>query len=160
MPAEWGLRWVLENQEVVCALSGMSTAEQVIMNCAAVSNAKPNSMPLRQLKIVERAVEWFKQRIMVSCTSCRYCMPCPKNVDIPSIFSEWNRMAMTGALENGPAVSAIYNKFKKTVMGLNYVLYVVSVNLYVRRKSRLQISLQKQKKLLRVNNFLFVQYFS
>jgi predicted aldo/keto reductase-like oxidoreductase len=113
MPAEWGLRWVLENQEVVCALSGMSTAEQVIMNCAAVSNAKPNSMPLRQLKIVERAVEWFKQRIMVSCTSCRYCMPCPKNVDIPSIFSEWNRMAMTGALENGPAVSAIYNKIQK-----------------------------------------------
>ncbi|MCQ2579239.1 MAG: aldo/keto reductase [Treponemataceae bacterium] len=111
-PSEWALRWVLENQEVVCALSGMNSVDQLMMNCATASCAKPNSLPSKQLKVVESAADWFKHRIKVSCTGCRYCMPCPKNVDIPAIFAEWNRMSMTGALEDGPAVSGNYVKIK------------------------------------------------
>lgn len=112
-PAEWGLNWVLQNPDVVCTLSGMSSVDQMLMNCAAAASTVPDSMTLKEKKVVESAADWFKQRIKVSCTGCRYCMPCPKNVDIPAVFSEWNRMSMTGALEDGPAVSVNYGKLHK-----------------------------------------------
>ena len=34
--------------------------------------------------------EKFKKQIQVPCTGCRYCMPCPKGVDIPGTFYYYN----------------------------------------------------------------------
>ena len=101
LPAEWALRWVWENQQIVTALSGMGTTDQLIANCAFASAAKPNSIPSSHLKTIEKAAAWFKSRIKAPCTGCSYCMPCPAGVSIPEAFSAYNAASMKGAFENG-----------------------------------------------------------
>ncbi|MCR4940330.1 MAG: aldo/keto reductase [Treponemataceae bacterium] len=101
LPAEWGLRFVLESQEIVTALSGMNDMTQVLVNCATASSAFPNSLPQKQLAVVKKAKEWFESRVRVPCTHCNYCMPCPQGVSIPDVFSEYNKASMNGAFEDG-----------------------------------------------------------
>ena len=44
----------------------------------------------RELAIIGEARDEYKKRIIVGCTGCRYCMPCPAGVGIPEIFGTWN----------------------------------------------------------------------
>ncbi len=99
LPAEWGLKFIWERQEVTCVLSGMNEMTQVLSNCAFASNSHPNSMPAKEMDVVMQAKKWFEDRIKVPCTGCSYCMPCPKGVDIPAVFREYNGMSMRGAYE-------------------------------------------------------------
>jgi len=101
LPAEWGLRFVWESQEIVTALSGMNDITQVLVNCATASASFPNSLPQKQLAVVKQAKDWFKSRIKVPCTHCNYCMPCPQGVSIPDIFWGYNDSSMRGAFEEG-----------------------------------------------------------
>ena len=75
-PAEWGLRWLYNQPEVTVVLSGMNSVEMVEANCRTASEAQAA----------------IREKERVGCTGCRYCMPCPKGVDIPGIFRCWNTM--------------------------------------------------------------------
>ncbi|MBO7484823.1 MAG: aldo/keto reductase [Spirochaetaceae bacterium] len=120
MPAEWGLRWVWENQNVVVALSGMSAPEQMVMNIATACAGHPNSLPNAQLDTVKKASEWFNSRVKVPCTGCNYCSPCPKKIAISDIFREWNRLSLNGHLEaTGNAKSAAYSDILKSGRGVD-----------------------------------------
>ena len=74
-PAEWGLRWLYNQPEVTVVLSGMNSVEMVEANCRTASEAQA-----------------IREKEKVGCTGCRYCMPCPKGVDIPGTFRCWNTM--------------------------------------------------------------------
>jgi predicted aldo/keto reductase-like oxidoreductase len=88
--AEWALRFVLERQEVVTALSGMGEASQARENAAVASSARPNSMTRKELDLIERAAAFFREKMPVPCTTCGYCQPCPQGVAIPEVFSLYN----------------------------------------------------------------------
>ena len=148
-PAEWGLGYVLQNPNIVCTLSGMGAADQMRMNCATAATVAPASMTQTELKIVESAAEWFKQRIKVPCTGCRYCMPCPKNVDIPAVFSDWNRMSMSGALEDGPAVSENYAKIQKDGHGAELCVTCHKCETLCPQKIKIPAMLAEAKKMLK-----------
>ena len=47
-----------------------------------------------ELDLIERVRKEYNSLIRVNCTSCRYCMPCPNNVDIPELFGIYNEAAM------------------------------------------------------------------
>ena len=91
-PAELSLRWLWNQPEVTCVLSGMNSTEMIEENCSIASNAIAGEFTPDDFALVEDIKKILKQKTKVDCTGCRYCMPCPKNVDIPAIFSAYNSM--------------------------------------------------------------------
>ena len=93
-PAEWAFRWVCNHPEVKVVLSGVSTMEQAMDTARILSEAFPDSMTPDELAAVDRVREIYRRRIRVGCTGCRYCMPCPKGVEIPDIFQAYNNASL------------------------------------------------------------------
>ncbi len=81
--AEWGLRFLWNQEEVDLVLSGMSTMEQVEENLRIADEGYANSLTSEELDIIQEVREAYQARIHVGCTACGYCMPCPEGVDIP-----------------------------------------------------------------------------
>ena len=92
--AELGLRWLWDQPEVTCVLSGMNSEEMVKENIRIASEAEPGHFTEEDFKIVEQIRQIIREREKVGCTGCRYCMPCPKGVDIPGNFYYYNLMYM------------------------------------------------------------------
>ena len=96
--AEWGLRWLWDQEAVTVVLSGMNSLDMVRDNCAAADRAAPGCVTAEEREVYRRAVEAINAGMKVGCTGCRYCMPCPQKVDIPGTFAAWNRSAYDGRL--------------------------------------------------------------
>ena len=93
-PAELGLRWLWDQPEVTCVLSGMNSTEMVEENIRIASDARPGHLTEEDFAIVEQIKTIIREKEKVGCTGCRYCMPCPKGVDIPGNFFYYNLMYM------------------------------------------------------------------
>ena len=93
-PAELGLKWLWNQPEVTCVLSGMNSMEMLDENIRIASETVVNDFTEADFELVDRIKTIIKEREKVGCTGCRYCMPCPKGVDIPGNFHYYNLMYM------------------------------------------------------------------
>ena len=93
-PAEWAFRWLYNQTAVTVVLSGMNSVEMVEENCRTASECMPGSLTEEDLELIGKVRDIINSRMKVGCTGCRYCMPCPRGVDIPSIFRCYNHMYM------------------------------------------------------------------
>ena len=91
-PAEWGLRWLWNQSEVTVVLSGMNSLEMVEENVRTASDACPGEFTAAEETLLDQVRQIIREKEKVPCTGCRYCMPCPKGVDIPGIFACYNTM--------------------------------------------------------------------
>ena len=90
-PAEWSFRWLWNQKEILCVLSGMNSLEMVEANTNYADNAEVDSLTKDDKKLLSEVVEAINEKMKVPCTGCRYCMPCPRKVDIPGTFSAYNK---------------------------------------------------------------------
>jgi predicted aldo/keto reductase-like oxidoreductase len=95
-PAEWALRWIWSHPQVHVILSGMTTEEQLDENLETVETAKPNSLTEEELALVDEAAAAYRSRMKAGCTGCRYCMPCPANVNIPECLQTLDSYSLFG----------------------------------------------------------------
>ena len=95
-PVQWALRWLWNQPEVTCVLSGMNSIEMVKDNCTTASNVASGELGPAEEEMLTRVVASINAKMKVGCTGCGYCMPCPKNVDIPGTFSAYNRRYTEG----------------------------------------------------------------
>ena len=93
-PAELGLRWLWDQPQLLCVLSGMNSVEMVEENCRIASSARPGSLTDADRAIVEQIRGIIRSQEKVGCTACRYCMPCPQGIDIPGTFHYYNQLYM------------------------------------------------------------------
>ena len=102
-PAELALRWLWDQPEVTCVLSGMNSMEMVEENIRIASEADAGSLTEADFEVIEAIKAAVKEKEKVGCTGCRYCMPCPAGVDIPAVFHYYNLCyldkKMTGRFE-------------------------------------------------------------
>ena len=94
-PAEWGLRWLWDQPEVTVVLSGMNSLAMVEENVRTASDAVAGAFSADDRAFLQRILGIIREREKVGCTGCRYCMPCPRGIEIPSIFSCYNDMSIS-----------------------------------------------------------------
>ncbi len=95
-PAEWAFRWLWDQPEVTCVLSGMNSPDMVSENIKTASEAGAHEFTEADHQLIKTVKEKINQNLRVGCTGCGYCMPCPHGVDIPTAFRCYNKAHMDG----------------------------------------------------------------
>ena len=95
-PAAWSFRWLYNQPEVTVVLSGMNSLEMVAENVATADSARTGDLTEADFALLEKVKAAIRAGEKVGCTACRYCMPCPRGVDIPGIFRCYNAMYSEG----------------------------------------------------------------
>lgn len=95
-PAELALKWLYNQPEVTCVLSGMNSTEMVEQNLNTASQSHIGCMTDSDNELIEQVKKEITKNVKVGCTGCGYCMPCPKGVDIPGTFRCYNAMYSEG----------------------------------------------------------------
>ena len=89
--AEWGLRWLWDQESITVVLSGMGAEEMLRENLAIASDVCVGELGAQEMELYDRVVKAINEGVKVGCTGCGYCQPCPKGVDIPGTFAAYNR---------------------------------------------------------------------
>lgn len=105
--ASWAFRFSGSFPGVLTVLSGMTYMEHLQDNIRTYSPLRPLSEEEFAM-LEETAVEMISYP-SVPCNTCDYCMPCPYGINIPAIFSHYNKCINEGHL---PASSRSANYVK------------------------------------------------
>lgn len=95
-PVQWALKWLWNQPQVTCVLSGMNSVEMVKDNMDTAENTRVGELTEADQAMLRQVVLAINARMKVGCTGCGYCMPCPKGVDIPGSFAAYNRRYSEG----------------------------------------------------------------
>jgi hypothetical protein len=107
-PAKWALDWLWNQPEVTVVLSGMSTMQQVEENLGFASASRIGIFNPDAQALLAEAREIYQARIVIPCTRCGYCMPCPNGLDIPVNFELFN---YANAFDDVPSAQFRYRAF-------------------------------------------------
>ena len=95
-PAQWAFRWLWDQPEVTCVLSGMNSMEMLEENIKTASESHVGMLTDEDQAMIARVLRAINAKMKVPCTGCSYCMPCPRGVDIPGMFAAYNRCYSEG----------------------------------------------------------------
>lgn len=111
--ASWAFRFAGSHDGVLTVLSGMTYMDHLQDNIKTYS-------PLVTLTDEEKAFLEEIARLRseypeIPCTQCQYCMPCPYGLDIPTIFSHYNKCVNEGLI-NDDKEDSEYRKARRAYL--------------------------------------------
>ncbi|MCL2751128.1 MAG: aldo/keto reductase [Firmicutes bacterium] len=111
-PAEFALRFLAEMPEVTVILSGMSTEEQLAQNIALFSKIDSDRLNAVENEYLKDIRKHWDTAMLIPCTKCGYCAPCPCGVDIPACFEAFNTVCRAAA--DHDAAHKLYKALKES----------------------------------------------
>lgn len=94
--ASWAFRFAGSPEKVLTVLSGMTYMEHLQDNLRTYSPLLP--LTDADKAFLEETAQLMLKYPTVPCNDCKYCMPCPYGIDIPSILVHYNKCVNEGNL--------------------------------------------------------------
>lgn len=92
--ASWAFRFAGSPELVLTVLSGMTYVEHLQDNIRTYSPLTP--LTDEDKEYLEETAQLMMQYPTIPCNDCKYCMPCPYGIDIPSILVHYNKCVNEG----------------------------------------------------------------
>ncbi len=96
--ASWAFRFAGTPEGVLTVLSGMTYMEHLRENLHTYSPLRPIT-PDEDAFLMKIADDIYNLNT-IPCNECNYCMPCPYGINIPAVFSHYNRCINEGNMPN------------------------------------------------------------
>jgi predicted aldo/keto reductase-like oxidoreductase len=93
-PVDWALQYLWNLPEVSIVLSGMGNLQMLNENCDSADRSGVGSLNEEDLSVINALTKIYRKKILVPCTTCKYCLPCPSGVNIPQNFAILNNVAL------------------------------------------------------------------
>ena len=94
--ASWAFRFAGGFEKILTVLSGMTYMEHLQDNIRTYSPLQPLTEEEKNMlmDVAQRKMKFEN----IDCTDCKYCMPCPYGLNIPAIFSHYNKCLDEGRM--------------------------------------------------------------
>ncbi len=96
--ASWAFRFAGTHTGVLNVLSGMTCIEHLQDNIKTYSPLKP--LTDDDMTFLEKTADLLSTYPLIQCNDCKYCMPCPYGLDIPSILMHYNKCVNEGFIND------------------------------------------------------------
>jgi len=97
--ASWAFRYAGTPEGVLTVLSGMTFMEHLKDNLLTYCPLAPLTQAEQEMLDTKIAHQMMEEET-IPCNACQYCMPCPYGIDIPTIFTHYNKLKIEGFLPN------------------------------------------------------------
>ena len=115
--ASWAFRYAGSFPKVLTVLSGMTYMDHLKDNIRTYSPLKPINEEERTM--LEGIGHGIANSLIIPCTACKYCMPCPHDVDIPATFTAFNKCVTSGLVAKAMDPATYKEARKEFLMGDN-----------------------------------------
>ena len=105
---ELAFKFCLGNPNLNCALSGMQDIDMVRKNIKVASDDTAFSED--EWHQLGKAIEEIKKFSELYCTGCKYCQPCPKEINIPKLFEMYTYYNVYGLKDHAKHMMQEYIK--------------------------------------------------
>lgn len=92
--ASWAFRFAGSFPKVFTVLSGMTYMEHLQDNVRTFSPLEP--LTDEEFRFLQDTADLMMSYKTIPCNDCKYCMPCPYGIDIPSILLHYNKCINEG----------------------------------------------------------------
>lgn len=112
--ASWAFRFAGTPDDVLCVLSGMSYMENLKENLCTYSPLEPINKEDNDF-LMKIADDIYNLKT-IPCNECNYCMPCPYGINIPAIFSHYNKCIKESNMPNKGAQDPDYRRARRAYL--------------------------------------------
>ncbi len=112
--ASWAFRFAGTPDGVLTVLSGMTYMEHLRDNLRTFSPLRPLNKEENDF-LMEIADDIYNLKT-IPCNECNYCMPCPYGINIPAVFSHYNKCIKEGNLPNKGSQDPDYRRARRALL--------------------------------------------